>query len=273
MGNLSPFQKGSGSLQLLSVFQNVPSKGLSDLILTGLRRDSATAKGPGIFQEIPPNVNEESKSQLLSSGWVAGTRLPVSDPQIMFSVVDQGELDDDLMPIEDENKAMLIGPEVVHLSRFAERYRFYQDDRYPNRVALCLHNAEVAESLQFHSLSNMWKMVAKLIACARTNGLPENNLQPKNAMQYAIVPTIRSLLEERADAGDVQTCVALCEVLDVSTQEQTVRIPGLHINLVREWYLSYIDLLRDMCLFSHATFLIRSCKDPYINALTQQSTT
>jgi hypothetical protein len=43
--------------------------------------------------------------------------------------------------------------------------------------------------------------------------------------------------------------------------------------LVREWYLSYIDLLRDMCLFSQATFLIRSCKDPFIGALNQQSTT
>jgi hypothetical protein len=87
------------------------------------------------------------------------------------------------------------------------------------------------------------------------------------------LPTIKSVLEERANDGDVQTCVALCEVLQVITSDQIVRIPELDVCLIREWYLSYIDILKDMCLFSHASHLIRSCSDPYIGALSQQSTT
>jgi hypothetical protein len=88
---------------------------------------------------------------------------------------------------------------------------------------------------------------------------------------------MRALLEERGDAGDVQTCVALCELLQVldnaDTESQETRVPGLELNLVREWYLSYIDLLQQMCLFSHASFLIRNCNDRVVGALNQQSTT
>lgn len=81
------------------------------------------------------------------------------------------------------------------------------------------------------------------------------------------------LLFERADAGDVQTCVALCEILQVIQSDEHTRIPGLELNLVREWYLSYIDLLQRMCLFSAASFLIKSCNDPFIGALNKNSTT
>jgi WD repeat-containing protein 24 len=201
------------------------------------------------------------------------TYLLVNDLQIMFSIVDQGDLDDELVPIEDDGKAIIIGPEVVHMSRFAERYRLYKDDHFPTRVDVCLHNCEVAESLRFHSLAYMWRTVASMLDYAEIDGLPDPAVIPKNPMQFAIIPTIRSLLDERSDSGDVQTCVALCEVLDVLTEKETVRISGLDIKLVREWYLSYIDLLRDMCLFSHATYLIRSCKDPFVNNLNQKSTT
>lgn len=274
MANLSPFQKGYGSLQILSVCQKVPSSRALDFELTGLRKDYVTANAPGIFREVPPpDVIAVGKVSSLAADWVVGSRLPGSDPQIMFNVIDQGELDDDLMPINDEEKAMIIGPEVVHMSRFAERYRLYPDDKYQSRVDLCMHNAEVAESLHVRPLAHMWRMIASLLECSRLNGLADGTSLPKNAVQYTMFPIIRSLLEERANAGDVQTCVALCEVLEVLTKEQTVRIPDLDISLVREWYLSYIDLLRDMCLFSHATFLIRSCLDPFINGLNQQSTT
>jgi ribosomal protein S27AE len=92
-------------------------------------------------------------------------------------------------------------------------------------------------------------------------------------MQFLILQTIENLLQELADEGDVQTCVALCEVLQVVESNETTRIPGLDINLTREWYLSYIDLLRDMCLFSEAALVIRSCKDPFISALSQKATT
>jgi hypothetical protein len=50
-------------------------------------------------------------------------------------------------------------------------------------------------------------------------------------------------------------------------------VPGLELGLVREWYLSFIDILHQMCLFSHALFLIGHCNDASIGELNQQSTT
>lgn len=277
MANLSPFQKGYGSLQFFSVCQTVPSGPVADFMLTGLRRDSVTATALGVFREMPTEESffVPSQEQKVAVDWEAGKRLPESSPEIVFNVVDQGDLDEEANPVEEEDQeAMIVAPEVVHLSRFANRYRLYPDDKNPSRVDLCLHNASVADSLRSNSLAHMWRMIASLLESSGLNGLPDTNSQePQNVMQFVILPTIKSLLEERADAGDVQTCVALCEILEMVRPDQTVRIPDLEINLIREWYLSYIDLLRDMCLFSDATFLIRSCKDPYIGALNQQSTT
>lgn len=276
LASLSPFQKGYGSLQLFSIYQAVPSGPGDDFLLTGLRKDSVTANAPGIFRE--PS-EESSKSpdidRLKDISWRAGCRLPSSSPDIVFNIVDQGDLDEESNPIPNDRgrqEAMVVAPELVHLSRFADRYRLYRDNRYPSRVSLCLHNSNVAESLQYNFLASMWSMVAAMLKSSGDDGLPDVH-EPENAMQFVILPMIKSLLEERVDAGDVQTCVALSEVLQIVKSDQTVRVPGLEIERIREWYLAYIDLLRDMCLFSHATFLIGNCQDPYIAALNQQSTT
>jgi hypothetical protein len=120
----------------------------------------------------------------------------------------------------------------------------------------------------------MWRTVASVLRGSGLHELPQKAaIRPANAFQYVIFPTIKSLLLERADAGDVQTCVTLCEVLQVIDSGEQTRIPGLAITLVREWYLSYIDLLHQMCLFSAAAFIIKNCKDGAIGALNQQSTT
>lgn len=248
----------------------------------------------------------------------------------MFNVVDHGNLTVDGLPVEkhiadgtnkntditnyddDEKKnnnndnndndfitRLCIAPEVVHLSRFADRYKFYPDNNnFKTRVDLCLHNANVAEELKSFRLARMWRSISSILhgsgldvlpSRLMTNNSDNNNMSSasmivtKNVMQFTLFPTIKSLLLERAEAGDVQTCVAVCEVLQVieeqgqdnpdGQQKLMTRIPGLELNLVREWYLSYIDLLQQMCLFSAASYLIRSCKDPYIGALNKQSTT
>ena len=171
---------------------------------------------------------------------------------------------------------MCIAPEVVHLSRFADMYKLYPHERIPTRVGLCLHNSEVAQKLRNTQLARMWRSIASMLAGAGLDELPtkKESTQTKNVMQFAIFPTIQSLLIERAEAGDVQTCVAVCEVLQIIQSDEITIIPGLELTLVREWYLSYIDLLQQMCLFSAASFLIGSCKDlKVIGALNQQSTT
>jgi hypothetical protein len=179
------------------------------------------------------------------------------------------------LPVAKEGDAICVAPEVVHLSRFASSYKLYPDSRLPTRADLCLQNAEIAENLRCALLARMWRSVASILSGSGLDELPSKkaSTQPANVMQFAIFPTIKALLLERADAGDVQTCVALCEVLQVIEADGQTRIPGLELNLVREWYLSYIDLLQQMCLFSSATFLIKSCKDPFIGALNQKATT
>jgi hypothetical protein len=50
---------------------------------------------------------------------------------------------------------------------------------------------------------------------------------------------VGKVLEDRANAGDVQTCVALCEILQVlqiNSDAVSTCIPGLQVKFVREWY-------------------------------------
>ena len=126
----------------------------------------------------------------------------------------------------------------------------------------------------------MWKTLAIILVGAGLDEIPSSsNVVSRNAMSHLLVPTLRRLLLRRANAGDVQTCVVLCEVMDV-IEPPTVaggvarsKLPNLSISLVREWYLSYVDLLQQMCLFTQAGLIIKKCKDPVIGALNQQSTT
>ena len=122
---------------------------------------------------------------------------------------------------------------------------------------------------------SMWNTVARLLRGSGLDELPlQSQIGPTKAFQFVIFPTIKSLLLERAEAGDVQTIVCLCEVLQVIDSEgERTRIPNLNMKLVREWYFSYIDILHQMCLFTAAAFLIKNCNDKAIGALSQQSTT
>ena len=274
MANLSPFQQGYGSLQFFGVYQDVPNRAEDDFMLTGLRQDEHTAKAPGVFfEEDLHKLDVAKKKEKEEQGFA--NRFPGSVPELRFTVIDQGSLDPNGMPIVGDEDALCIAPEVLHMSRFARLYKLYPDEKCHTRADLCLYNSKVAEELKCWPLARMWKSVSSLL---RASGLEEltaiDPSKPTNAFQFVIFRTVKSLLFERAEAGDVQTNVALCEVLQVvDTSGEQTRIPGLSIKLVREWYLYYIDLLHQMCLFSAAAFLIKHCNDPAIGALSQQSTT
>ena len=75
MANLSPFQQGYGSLQLFSIYQQVPSGRKCDFLLTGLRQDEYTARAPGIFREVPVEDTEGEQDET-DGLWLAGKRLP-----------------------------------------------------------------------------------------------------------------------------------------------------------------------------------------------------
>lgn len=269
LANKSPFSRGFGSLQICSVHQNVPYGKKNDFWLAGIRQDALTAEAPGIFREMPGDVDIGLEK---NDSTIAGKRLPQHIPDLVFNSVDHGVLDG-ATPVAANKKAITVAPEVVHLSRFAKGYKLHPNGELPTRVSVCLHNGNFAESLQCGHLARMWRTVAEMLEGTGLDELPKASSQPANVMQFVLLPTLKSLLFERGDAGDVQTCVILCEVLQVLQSDETTRIPGLSLNLVREWYLSYIDLLRDMCLFSLASSIIGTCKDSFIGALNQQSTT
>jgi WD repeat-containing protein 24 len=276
MANLSPFQRGYGSLQVFSVHQEVPNSLGSDLELTGLRQDATTAKAPGVFKEAPVEAKNSSAVFGNKGSSAGGRRLPERTPELHFNVLDQGPLDENGLPLDEQpDDVLCVAPEVVHLSRFASSYKLHPDTECPTRVKVCLYNGDVAEDLKCDALARMWRSVAEMFSGSGLDELPSrgSSLVPMNVMHFTILPTLKSLLLERAEAGDVQTCVTLCEVMQVIEPDNHTRIPDLHLSLVREWYLSYIDLLQQMCLFTSATCLIKNCSDPFIAALNQQSTT
>ena len=272
MANLSPFQQGYGSLQIFSVYQPLPVGPREDFILTGLRQDPVTAMAEGIFREDIVDRKDDATDSSTIDSKLGTDRIPYSAPEMSFNVIDEGDLDTNGRAILGDRSHHMVAPEVVHLSRFASMYELQPTDDLPTQKDLCEHNAEVADSLQYISLAHMWRLVASMVDQESANGSLGDKTNG-SVMNCVLMPTVKSILEERAEAGDVQTCVALCEVLDILGENDTIRIPDLPLMLVREWYLSYIDLLRDMCLYSYASEIIRQCKDSVVGALNQQSTT
>ena len=48
---------------------------------------------------------------------------------------------------------------------------------------------------------------------------------------------------------------------------------SIYLSLICQWYFSYIEILEQMCLFTHAAYLIGNCKDPdKIGKINQAST-
>lgn len=281
IAELSPFQKGYGSLQLIMAHQNVPSGRKNEFELCGFRRDKTSAKAPGIFKEVPVSDYDDNVRKFVWDPSLGGLEKQSNNLDLTFSTTDSGDLKD-ILKVPDKNK-VTIAPEVIHLSRFADAYKLRRDSRTRTKAAVCRHNSNVAKKLNCMALSQMWSMLSFLLEGCRSDDLSDlNNNQgiPRNALSFALLPTLKSLLIERADAGDIQTCVVLCEVMEVinpssstTNSALSLTIPGLDTSLVRQWYLSYIELLQQMCLFSHATNLIRLCRDPEIAKLNQQSTT
>jgi len=104
-------------------------------------------------------------------------------------------------------------------------------------------------------------------------------------------PTVKNLLLERGDFGDIQSCVTICEIVDIfngqgekakakaNTEENSMPkkevtevFLGIEINIVREWYLSYVDLMQRLEMFERCTELLANCVDSVISTMNQQST-
>ena len=209
LANLSPFQPGFGSLQIMAVHQRVDALEILDAKET----------------PSPPQLSRA----------------------LIFSTTDSGDA-------SDLTKAYLpanvdIAPELTHLSRFSELYVSSTGSKLATKADVCRHNATVANGLNQKAITQMWKTFATILDGSGLDGLPSNlSNSHSNPMAYVLMPTLRNLLLQRANAGDVQSCVAVCEVMEVILPPSAAggsakcRIPNLSITVVREWYMSYIDL-------------------------------
>lgn len=237
LANLSPFQPGFGSLQIMAVHQRVDALDVNKRV-----------------------VPDHSKSRLV------------------FSISDQGDAED--LSKASSPGIVEVASELTHFSRLSELYVTKPGGNCCTKADICRHNSSVAKGLNRKAITQMWKTLATILDGSGLDGLPANQSDShSNPMAYLLTPTLRNLLLQRADAGDVQTCVVLCEVMDVIAPPIAAggaaksNIPNLSITAIREWYLTYIDLLQQMCLFTQAASLIRYCSDPVVGALNQQSTT
>ena len=249
IANLNPTQRGYGSLQIMSAHQSVPSGDNCDYSLTGLRRDEATARAPGFFKEFPLSKGSPAyiDNGLKWTPKVGGQREPSKHLRLHFSVTDSGGLTSDNLPIVNDTSSrsmeVAIAPEVVHMSRFADGYKLWRDGHETKRD-ICRHNANVAERLKYYAHMKMWKKLSFLLEGSRSEQV---SLTPSicNAMAFLLPSTLKSILLERADAGDVQTCVVICEVMEIIPKRRhgqsekgppQTTIPELDPNLVRQWY-------------------------------------
>lgn len=280
VANLSPIQKGYGSIQIIAAHQNVPAGSNNYASVCCLRQDKFTDQAAGFFREPLESLEVEPNGSFIWNPDRGGLREESVNVDLTFSTLDAGDFED--LRQMNQSDEIAIAPEVVHLSRFASGYKLRKDSKCPTKALICRHNANVATELRCEALARMWHVLASIIeGCGSddlSNSDPKKNLSV-NALSFSLLPTLKALLIERADAGDVQTCVVICEVMEIIPKKQpvgsapTLAITDLDFLLVRQWYLSYIELLQQMRLFSHATNLISKCRDPEIAKLNQQSTT
>nr|CAG4712638.1 unnamed protein product [Naegleria fowleri] len=89
-------------------------------------------------------------------------------------------------------------------------------------------------------------------------------LNEKDDLEKLYESSIQETIEYYAEMGDIQTCVALIEVLDKKHEMSGER--------EAQWYLSYIELLNRHKLFTCSNELINGCSNYDVHNLNKQST-
>uniref|UniRef100_A0A7S1BZV0 Uncharacterized protein n=2 Tax=Corethron hystrix TaxID=216773 RepID=A0A7S1BZV0_9STRA len=277
------------SMQIMSVDQRVPSFRKGDFVLW---EDPVPTTEGGHATGMNGATLTQPLTTTLSHPVVGGARLPRESVKVLHTLVDRDVLS--ATPPsggrEGRAKSRILAPELLHLAYFSQRYLLHRDRSCPSLAAVCRYNADVARKKEgYMNLSRMWEMLGIILEGHDddvTSSLATHDAN-LGVMSFLMWPSITSLLQERSEAGDVQTCVAICEVMNIfdllnnqdGSSDQAAAISlamdsfDIDITMVREWYLSYLEILQRMCLFVEATSLISSCKDPVISALNKQSTT
>jgi len=193
-----------------------------------------------------------------------------------------------------------LAPELRNIRFFDEHYKTAAREGKSSPSAHCSYNGTIAQSRGCNKLAKMWNILASLA-----------ELGEDSSLRQEVFESTVEVLVERANAGDVQSCVFIWEVFSGFKEEEkekgkeeeekgvgsavsaattataasnpqtdasvpksstTLSRLGITSDLSREWYFSYLDILRSLCLFTSATSLIKSCPDDTIAQLSKQST-
>lgn len=279
----TPFKPGNGSLQLVSVHQDVPSGLMNDFYLTGLRCD---LPAPGVFSEnisLGVTLNQmvaRQKSSAIPPDQLGAHIGRKNESSLLLTSIDCNSVAYAKPALT--SSCHRVSPELLHFSHFARSYKHRFESRFPTRSSLCRHNCLIAKKVNEDSLERIWEILSTLLQGSDFDdpAATSQTTSVSGAFGFVLWRTLKKLLLQLADDGDVQTCVVIGEIMDVFVPESdfsaatvTSRVPGIEIDIIREWYLSYIEILQQHGLFLISTEIISTCRDPFIGGLNRNSTT
>ena len=270
---MRPLPSSDASMHIVSIKQAVPNRKADDFNLTRLTTDFP--EGVGIFREIEEESNNHTYYDMRPR--------TMSDRDHRLDKNTAGNVLLNSFFTDAASGDHHIAPELRNIKHYACHYRTTGG----SASEIFTHNASVAAEVGAKKISKMWSILSVLSYGQGLSGSSGDALDP------LFTPTISSLLKERGDFGDVQTCVTICEIVDIfegqtatgagsgdskellaSSTSQPLSSTGLDIDLelVREWYLSYVEILQRLRLFEACTVLLSGCKDSVVSAVNQQST-
>ena len=229
----------SNSNFIAAVHQKPPNRAIDDFGLTGLRRGGREEDAIGIFRTLAEDASA-AEEQEGEGRWPAqdeySRRVQVTSIAVSSMDARRSKLDE-------------LEPHHKFMKHFAANFVTKWRPPLRSSFEVCVHNAKVCEEVGCGELGRMWRILGSLLETKNAEG----------SLFHFIAPTaIKSLLQDRVDCGDVQSCVYVCGVLDVFEMKS----PPFEIDIVREWYLNYVEQLRSRAMFVEATEVIKYSGDP-----------
>jgi len=183
------------------------------------------------------------------------------------------------------------------ISILAENYLLSGETSIAQR---CQHNAAVALSVGLQDIFHMWQMVQLLLDTSPAQDLIDKQHTQmlsdgtNEALSTAKAPpgiststignqmtagdlgwlwpgALGDVVMQAAEAGDAQHAVAICQM--VLSLKGSIECLGIPKKRVREWYLSYIEILQRLGLCQAANELINLSSDEVVRQQNAKSTT
>jgi hypothetical protein len=247
----------SNSNTLAAVHQLPPNRQEDDWGLTLLRRDATSESALGVFATSrwgAADGEEASTSNLKQANEKQQSRDGHEDGgEELNSLGRWGRQDEYCRRVQETNIQLtamdtLIEPHQKYLKHFALTWATKESHPHMTSSELCQHNSTLCSAVGCEEQCRMWLILASLL---------ETKNEPGSLFLFIGPTAIESLLQARIDCGDVQSAVYVCLLLGVFQMAE----PPFPIQQVREWFLSYIEMLRSRAMFVEATEIVKLSGD------------